>query len=142
VKGVASVCPTRPTLGLGALLSLVLAGCGSSGSSNSGPVQINPPNNEPTAASQFVPAEFRPGCNHPGVTITLVKTRLPVTISHAACDLRGVIIRWHSGTDQVPGVVIKTVPTTCNEHSGAGKTGCPSISVAMPSGDVTIRRLT
>lgn len=124
-------------LAMACLLGVAVAGCGSH-SSGSTPDQVTPPNHEPTASSAFVPREIRPGCGHPHATVTLVTTRLPVTISHTACDLRGVLIRWRNGSDQVPGGSAATDATTCSEPS-TGRLGCPSVSVAEPSGDVTIR---
>lgn len=40
----------------------------------------------------FVPAEFRAACGHPGAHVPVRK--VPVTISHAACDLTGVVITY------------------------------------------------
>ena len=39
-----------------------------------------------------VPAEFRAACGHPGAHVMVRK--VPVTISHAACDLTGVLITY------------------------------------------------
>jgi hypothetical protein len=48
-----------------------------------------------------VPPEFRAACGHPGAHVTVRK--VPVTISHAACDLTGVMISY-------PGYGGATVP--------------------------------
>jgi hypothetical protein len=42
--------------------------------------------------SSVVPAEFRAACGHPGAQVEVRK--VPVTISHAACDLTGVAISY------------------------------------------------
>jgi hypothetical protein len=55
-----------------------------------------------------VPPEFRAACGHPGARVTVRK--VPVTISHAACDLTGVVISY-------PGYGGATVPR------GGGGTG-------------------
>jgi hypothetical protein len=39
-----------------------------------------------------VPPEFRAACGHPGAHVQVRK--VPVTISHAACDLTGVAISY------------------------------------------------
>jgi hypothetical protein len=39
-----------------------------------------------------VPPEFRAACGHPGAHVTV--RMVPVTISHAACDLTGVAISY------------------------------------------------
>jgi hypothetical protein len=59
-----------------------MAACGSS------------PHTSPNVA---VPPEFRAACGHPGAHVTVRK--VPVTISHAACDLTGVMITYpgHGG---------------------------------------------
>jgi hypothetical protein len=47
-----------------------------------------------------VPAEFRVACGHPGAHVMVRK--VPVTVSHAACDLTGVLITY---PDYAGGVV-------------------------------------
>jgi hypothetical protein len=44
------------------------------------------------AGRPAVPAEFRAACGHPGAQVEVRK--VPVTISHAACDLTGVAISY------------------------------------------------
>lgn len=39
-----------------------------------------------------IPPEFRAACGHPGARVTIRK--VPVTISHADCDLTGVAISY------------------------------------------------
>ncbi len=39
-----------------------------------------------------IPPEFRAACGHPGAQVEVRK--VPVTISHAACDLTGVAISY------------------------------------------------
>ena len=46
----------------------------------------------PSAASTAVPPEFRAACGHLGAQVEVRK--VPVTISHAACDLTGVAISY------------------------------------------------
>jgi hypothetical protein len=51
----------------------------------------------PQPSRSAVPSEFRAACGHPGADVTVRK--VPVTISHAACDLTGVMISYpgHGG---------------------------------------------
>jgi hypothetical protein len=46
------------------------------------------------AVRPAIPPEFRAACGHPGAKVE-VRT-VPVTISHAACDLAGVAISYRS----------------------------------------------
>jgi len=46
------------------------------------------------AVRPAVPPEFRAACGHPGAKVE-VRT-VPVTISHAACDLAGVAISYRN----------------------------------------------
>jgi hypothetical protein len=46
----------------------------------------------PTAARPAIPPEFLAACGHPGAQVEVRK--VPVTISHAACDLTGVAISY------------------------------------------------
>src|SRR5258708_9140759 len=46
----------------------------------------------PPPARPAIPPEFRAACGHPGAQVEVRK--LPVTISHAACDLTGVAISY------------------------------------------------
>jgi len=41
-----------------------------------------------------VPAEFRAACGHPGAHVVVRK--VPVTVSHEACDLTGVLITYRN----------------------------------------------
>ena len=41
-----------------------------------------------------VPAEFRAACGHPGAHV--MARKVPVTVSHAACDLTGVLITYRN----------------------------------------------
>jgi hypothetical protein len=47
---------------------------------------------KPTDPPSAVPPEFRAACGHPGAQVTVRK--VPVTISHADCDLTGVAISY------------------------------------------------
>lgn len=51
----------------------------------------------PQKPGSAVPSEFRAACGHPGARVTVRK--VPVTISHAECDLTGVVITYpgHGG---------------------------------------------
>jgi hypothetical protein len=48
----------------------------------------------PSAVRPAIPPEFRAACGHPGAKVE-VRT-VPVTISHAACDLAGVAISYRN----------------------------------------------
>ena len=109
---------------VGVLVALAVA-CGS-------PDKAPPPEGAPTATGSAVPREFAAACGHPGTTVTVDAADLPITIAHAACDLRGVTIRTSSGSDVVPGGDVLP-ETTCD-----GATGCPSVSVNLTTQDVTI----
>ena len=63
------------------LAAAAVAGCASAPSA--------PPTVRPA-----IPPEFRAACGHPGAKVE-VRT-VPVTISHAACDLAGVAISYRN----------------------------------------------
>ena len=46
------------------------------------------------AAGPAIPPEFRAACGHPGSEVEVRK--VPVTISHAACDLTGVAVSYRN----------------------------------------------
>ena len=46
------------------------------------------------ATRPVIPPEFRAACGHPGAEVEVRK--VPVTISHAACDLTGVAISYRN----------------------------------------------
>jgi hypothetical protein len=48
----------------------------------------------PLAARPAIPPGFRAACGHPGAQVEV--RRVPVTISHAACDLTGVAISYRN----------------------------------------------
>ena len=48
----------------------------------------------PASPQSAVPAEFRAACGHPGAHVMVRK--VPVTVSHAACDLTGVVITYRN----------------------------------------------
>lgn len=62
---------------------LFLAAAAVAGCASAAPLPAHPP---------AVPAEFRAACGHPGAQVEVRK--VPVTISHAACDLTGVAISY------------------------------------------------
>ena len=76
----------------------------------------------------LVPPEFRAACGHPGAQVEVRK--VPVTISHAACDLTGVAISYQNRGGA-------TVP-----HGGGGTSigNSDGFELAVHSGslDVTI----
>jgi hypothetical protein len=45
-----------------------------------------------TGGGAGVPPEFRPACGHPGAHVEA--RHVPITISHAKCDLTGVLITY------------------------------------------------
>ena len=54
---------------------------------------VSPP--KPAIPSKpAIPPEFRAACGHPGAKVEVRK--VPVTISHAACDLSGVAISYRN----------------------------------------------
>ena len=62
---------------------------------------------EPTRRA--VPSEFRPACGHPGAEVEI--REVPVTVSHAACELDGVVLndgRYGGATDTIPSGAIST----------------------------------
>jgi len=67
-----------------AVLDLVLAAAAVAGCASAAP----PAPLAPSAARPAIPPEFRAACGHPGAQVEVRK--VPVTISHAACDLTGV----------------------------------------------------
>jgi hypothetical protein len=82
----------------------------------------------PSAARPAIPPEFRAACGHPGAQVEVRK--VPVTVSHTACDLTGVAISYRDfGGATVP-------------HGGGGTSiGTSSgfeLSVHSGSLDVTI----
>src|ERR1700723_2854298 len=48
----------------------------------------------PASPRSAVPAEFQTACGHPGAHVMVRK--VPVTVSHAACDLTGVLITYRN----------------------------------------------
>ena len=69
---------------------LVLAAAAVAGCASAAPKPANSP--KPAIAEPAIPAEFRAACGHPGAQVEVRK--VPVTISHAACDLTGVAISY------------------------------------------------
>ena len=66
------------------LAAAAVAGCASAPSTPPAPPAVRP----------AIPPEFRAACGHPGAKVE-VRT-VPVTISHAACDLAGVAISYRN----------------------------------------------
>ena len=64
---------------------LVLAAAAVAGCASAAPKPAIP-------AKPAIPTEFRAACGHPGAQVEVRK--VPVTISHAACDLTGVAISY------------------------------------------------
>ena len=92
---------------------MTMAACGSS------------PHTSPNLA---LPSEFRAACGHPGAHVTVRK--VPVTISHAACDLTGVMITY-------PGHGGAVVP---RDHGGIGIGNSLGLTLTVHPGtlDVTV----
>ena len=66
------------------LAAAAVAGCASAPSAPSTLPAVRP----------AIPPEFRAACGHPGAKVEVRK--VPVTISHAACDLTGVAISYRN----------------------------------------------
>lgn len=90
-----------------------------------------------------VPPEFRAACGHPGARVTVRK--VPVTISHAACDLTGVEISYPGyGGATIPrgrgGIVIgNSLGFTLTVHPGTldvtvNATGIPGMDKHLWNG--------
>ena len=73
-----------------AVLVLVVAAA-AAGCASAAPPPAPPPATPP-AIPPAIPPEFRAACGHPGAQVEVRK--VPVTISHAACDLTGVAISY------------------------------------------------
>lgn len=74
-----------------------------------------------------VPAEFQPACGHHGAHVTVQK--IPVTISHADCDLAGVTISY-------PGYGEATVARS--GETGSGNSSGLTVTVQPQTLDVTV----
>ena len=83
----------------------------------------------PQPSRLVVPPEFRAACGHPGAHVTVRK--VPVTISHAACDLTGVVISY-------PGHGGATVP---RGRGGIGIANSLGLTLTVDPGtlDVTVK---
>jgi hypothetical protein len=106
---------------------LILAAAAVAGCASAAPKPATPPN-PATPPKPAIPTEFRAACGHPGAQVAVRK--VPVTVSHAACDLTGVAISYRDfGGATVP-------------HGGGGTSiGTSSgfeLSVHSGSLDVTI----
>jgi hypothetical protein len=92
------------------------------------PAATQPAATQPAATQPAVPPEFRAACGHPGAQVEVRK--VPVTVSHAACDLTGVAISYQNRGGA-------TVP-----HGGGGTSigNSDGFELAVHSGslDVTI----
>lgn len=75
-----------------------------------------------------MPSEFRAACGHPGAHVTVRK--VPVTISHAECDLTGVVISY-------PGHGGATVPRD-SRATGIGNSLGLTLTVHPGTLDVTV----
>jgi hypothetical protein len=110
-----------------AVLVLVLAASAVAGCASAAP-PVSPVSPVSPAARPAIPPEFRAACGHPGAQVEVRK--VPVTISHAACDLTGVAISYKNyGGATVP-------------HGGGGtsigNSGGFELTVHPGSLDVTI----
>jgi hypothetical protein len=79
-----------------AILVLVLAAAAVAGCASAPPPAsaASPASPAPSAARPAIPPEFRAACGHPGAQVEV--RRVPVTISHAACDLTGVAVSYRN----------------------------------------------
>jgi hypothetical protein len=82
------------------VVAAAAAGCASAAPPPAAPSPAAPSPAAPSpaapspAAQPAVPPEFRAACGHPGAQVEVRK--VPVTISHAACDLTGVAISYQN----------------------------------------------
>ena len=72
---------------------LVLAAGAVAGCASAAP-QASPASPAAPAARPAIPPEFRAACGHPGAQVEV--HTVPVTISHAACDLTGVAVSYRN----------------------------------------------
>ena len=72
------------------VVTAAAAGCASAAPTPAPPPATPPAT--PRAIPPAIPPEFRAACGHPGAQVEVRK--VPVTISHAACDLTGVAISY------------------------------------------------
>jgi hypothetical protein len=81
-----------------AVLVLVLAAGAVAGCASASPASpvspVSPVSPAAPAARPAIPPEFRAACGHPGAQVEV--HTVPVTISHAACDLAGVAISYRN----------------------------------------------
>src|SRR5437773_538027 len=83
-----------------AVLVLVLAAAAVAGCASAAPPAARPASSAspaspaPSASRPAIPPEFRAACGHPGAQVEA--RTVPVTISHAACDLTGVAISYRN----------------------------------------------
>jgi hypothetical protein len=76
------------------LAAAAVAGCASAAPPAPPAPPTPPAQPAPSAAGPAIPPEFRAACGHPGAQVEARK--VPVTISHAACDLTGVAISYRN----------------------------------------------
>ena len=100
---------------------LVLAAAAVAGCASAAPKPANSP-------KPAIPTEFRAACGHPGAQVEVRK--VPVTISHAACDLTGVAISYRNRGGA-------TVPRGAG-GTGIGNSNGFELTVHSGSLDVTI----
>jgi hypothetical protein len=105
-----------------AVLALILAAAAVAGCASAAPSTT--PAARP-AIRPVIPPEFRAACGHPGAEVQVRK--VPVTISHAACDLIGVAISYQDRGGA-------TVP----RDGGIGNSSGFELTVHPGSLDVTI----
>jgi hypothetical protein len=111
-----------------AILVLVLAAAAVAGCASAPPTPPTAPpaSPAPSAARPAIPPEFRAACGHPGAQVEV--RRVPVTISHAACDLTGVAVSYRNRGGA-------TVP---HSAGGIGNSDGFELTVDPGSLDVTI----
>jgi hypothetical protein len=74
------------------LAAAAVAGCASAPAPTA--PTAPPASPAPSAARPAIPPEFRAACGHPGAQVEV--RSVPVTISHAACDLTGVAVSYRN----------------------------------------------
>jgi hypothetical protein len=114
-----------------AVLVLVLAASAVAGCASAPPPAARPASSAPPASpatGPAIPPEFRAACGHPGAQVEARK--VPVTISHAACDLTGVAISYRNRSGA-------TVPRG-GGGTGIGNSDGFELTVHPGSLDVTI----
>ena len=104
---------------------LVLAAAAVAGCASAAPKPANSP-------KPAIPTEFRAACGHPGAQVAVRK--VPVTISHTACDLTGVAISYRDfGGATVPHGGGGTSIGTSNGFELSVRSGSLDVTITAPA---------